>query len=111
MLIHTLVGVGAFLTPAILLYIGGLMALYTIPAGTSSKVIRRGLAWEPQNFIEWVTRNECVFEGKDVVFDSSDASRARKLSPVQAKLAEHDFSAFRRDGYVVVVHNSKVKRL
>jgi hypothetical protein len=87
------------------------MALYTIPAGTSSKVIRKGRAWEPQNFIEWVTRNECVFEAHDVVFDSHTTSKALKLSPVQARLAEHDFSAFKRDGYVVVVHNSKVKRL
>lgn len=86
------------------------MHLYSIPAGTSSQVIQLGKAWEPQNFIKWVTKSECVFEVKDIVFDPIITSKV-KLPPVQASLAKHNFSAFKRDGYVVIVPNSCVRRL
>jgi hypothetical protein len=86
------------------------MKLFTIPAGTSSQVIQNGKAWEPQNFIKWVTKTECVFEVEDIVFDPIVSSKA-KLLPVQASLVKHNFSAFKRDGYVVIVPNSSVRRL
>lgn len=83
------------------------MKLYMVPAGVETQVIKTGLPWEPRHFKKHVTQQNNFFETHEIVFDRIVAQRA-KLPVLQQNLVKHGFCAFKRDGYVLLVHESKV---
>lgn len=83
------------------------MKLYKVPAGVETQVIKDGLPWEPRFFQKHVTRHDNFFEKQDILFDRIVMQRV-KFPVLQQNLIKHGFCAFRRDGYVLLVHESKV---
>lgn len=83
------------------------MRLYKIPAGTNAEVIQQGKSWEPHNFKKHKTKFDNFFEVSDIVFDTLLSQRVQ-LPFLQQRLAKFGFWAFKRDGYVLIVHGSRV---